>query len=484
MSRINTNVSALLAARNLATNQASLNSALQRLSTGLRINSGKDDPAGLIASETLKNESTSINAAIDNAGRADNMISVAEGGLGEVSNLLNQMQDLVDRSANDASLSDDERNANQLQIDSILDSVNRIANTTSFQGKKLLNGGFDYTLQNLSAANIAGVQVNSAKLPEGGSRSVVVEVTTSAQFGQLKFAGAGLSQTNNVTLQIAGNYGTELFSFAGSTHNSAMAYAINQVKELTGVSATTSGAGGADALNFNSLGYGKNAFVSVDIISQSSTDEGFSIQGATGAGAKAEGVDAQVMINGTKAITDGLKASVRTTSLSVDLTLSAAFGSSKGTTNFDIVGGGANFSLAPELSMTGKESIGIASVTTASLGDASTADGMLSSLGTGQANQLSSGNFGTAQRIINAAVKQVASMRGRLGSFQKETLQSTINSLKVAYENTQSAQSAISDADFAAETSSMTRAQILVQSSTSVLKMANQSPQQVLSLLQ
>jgi flagellin len=474
MSRINTNVPALLAARNLATNQASMNSALQRLSTGLRINTGKDDPAGLIASNNLKSEATAINAALDNANRANNMVAVSEGALGEVNNLLVQLEDLTDRSASQAGLSSDEVKANQLQIDSILDSVNRIANTTSFQGKKLLNGSFDYTKTGVAQSALATVNVNSAKLPEGGTRTVVVQLTASAQYGKIKFATSqvGVSAT---TIKVAGNFGSEMFSFAGSTKVSGMVYAINQVKELTGVSATQSGVGAGKALYFNSIDYGSQAYVSVSKISGGAftTDKSSSY-----------GTDASVTINGTAAITDGLNASVRTSSLSVDVTLSSAFGGGTGgkvSKSFSITGGGATFSLAPEISLAGQESLGIASVTTADLGDGAN---KLSSLGSGQANELSSKNFATAQRIIRSAVSQVSNMRGRLGSFQKETLQSTMNSLKVAYENTQAAQSAISDADFATETSNMTRAQILIQSSTSVLKMSNQAPQNVLSLLQ
>lgn len=470
MSRINTNVPALIAARNLANNQVSMNSALQRLSTGLRINSGKDDPAGLIASENLKSEATAIGAAIDNASRADNMMAVAEGALGEVNNLLIQLGSLTERSANETGLSPDEIKANQLQIDSILDSINRIANTTSFQGRKLLDGTLGYTTTGVTGnTDLANVQVNGVKIAEGTTRQVVVQVTTSAQFGQLKFAAAGLS-TAPLILQVAGNNGTELFSFAASTHISAMAFAINQTKDQTGVSATVSGTG---ALYFNSQGYGKSSFVTVQAV-------GAAGNFTTGVTTK-KGVDAQILINGTQAITDGLKASVRTASLSVDLTLSAAFGGTTGSTSFTITGGGANFSLAPELTLTGRESIGIGSVTTANLGDS--AVGMLSTLGTGQVNQLSSKNFARAQKIINAATAQVSQLRGRLGAFQKETLQSTMNSLKVAYENTLAAQSAISDADFATETSNMTRAQILLQSSTMVLQQANSAPQNVLSLL-
>lgn len=117
MSRINTNVPSLIAQRALETNNQSLNTSLQRLSTGLRINSGADDPAGLIASETLKAEQTGIQTAISNASRAGNIIGTAEGGLSEVSSLLTQVQGLVGQAANSGGLSADEVAADQLQVD-------------------------------------------------------------------------------------------------------------------------------------------------------------------------------------------------------------------------------------------------------------------------------------------------------------------------------------------------------------------------------
>ena len=140
MSRINTNVASLIAQRTLSQNNANLQTSLQRLSTGLKINSGADDPAGLIASENLKAEQAGITQAINNAQRANNIIGTAEGGLNEVSSLLTQVQSLVSQTANSGGLSTDEINANQLQVDSILSTINRIAGSTSFQGKKLLNG--------------------------------------------------------------------------------------------------------------------------------------------------------------------------------------------------------------------------------------------------------------------------------------------------------------------------------------------------------
>ena len=152
-----------------------------------------------------------------------------------------------------------------------------------------------------------------------------------------------------------------------------------------------------------------------------------------------------------------------------------------GTGTFQITGGGATFSLGSKVTETDKASIGIGSVSTGSLGNTSL--GYLSSLASGQGNNLSSGHLVDAQKIVDLAVTQVSQLRGRLGAFQKFTIGSTINSLGVAYENDQAATSAIEDTDFAQETANLTRAQILSQSATTVLAQANSAPQSALTLL-
>src|SRR4051812_46023430 len=159
MSRINTNVSSLIAQRILTKNNSQLNTSLERLSTGLKINTGADNPAGLIASENLRAEKAGIQQAIDNAGRASNIIGTAEGGLSEVSNLLTQLQSLVSQTANSGGLSTEEKNANQLQVDSILNTVNRIAQSTSFQGTKLLNGNYSYSASSVVSTKIDNLQI-------------------------------------------------------------------------------------------------------------------------------------------------------------------------------------------------------------------------------------------------------------------------------------------------------------------------------------
>src|SRR6478672_8911204 len=174
MSRINTNINSLQAIHRLGTNQASLQTSLQRLSSGLKINTGKDAPAGLIASETLRSEIKGINQAVDNSTRAGNVINTAEGALSEVSSLLLEVQSLTNQAANTGGMSPDEIKANQLQVDTILNSINRISNTTQFNGIKLLNGSVDYTTSGVAASALANVQINAAKLPENGTMQVVV----------------------------------------------------------------------------------------------------------------------------------------------------------------------------------------------------------------------------------------------------------------------------------------------------------------------
>jgi len=137
MSRINTNVSSLIAQRNLATNNTSLSESLTRLSTGLKINRGADDPSGLIVSERLRGEIQGVNQAIENAERATNVIATTEGALAEINALLTSIKSLTIEAANTGAFSPEEIEANQLEIDSAVEAITRISNTTSFAGLNL-----------------------------------------------------------------------------------------------------------------------------------------------------------------------------------------------------------------------------------------------------------------------------------------------------------------------------------------------------------
>jgi len=465
MSVINTNVSSLIAQNALNNNNQSLQTSLQRLSTGLRINSGADDPAGYIASQGLQQQEVGLNTAISNAAAANNVIGTAAGGLGEVSNLLTQLQGLLGSAANSGGLSTQELAADQLQVDSILSTINRIAGSTTFDGTQLLNGNLNYTTSGINTAQLQNVQINSALIPENASVNVAVEVTSSAKTAEVT-STQGTVSGGTVTLDVAGNLGSTQLSFASGTTVSAIAAAINEVTSQTGVSAAASGS----ALNVNSTQYGSSQFVSVQTVA------GTYAFNQT----KANGVDAAVTVNGNEATVNGLQVNYESSVLDLSLNLATAF-NQPGSSTFEITGGGAEFQLGATVNSINTASIGIADVSTASLGTAS--DGYLNSLGSGGANSLTSGNLTTAQNILTDAINQVSELSGRLGAFQELTIGSTVDSLNVAYENAASAESAITDTNFASETSNLTRAQILTQSATTVLAQANAVPQEALTLL-
>ena len=362
MSRINTNIPSLQAITTYSKNSADLNTHLQRLSTGLRINSGKDDPSGLIASETLRSEIAGINQAVSNTQRADNVINTAEGALGEVSSLLLNIQSLTNQAANTGALSGDEIKANQLQVDSIINSINRISNTTQFNGKKLLDGSQDYITSGVASGSISSVQINAAKLPDNGPETLTVQVTASAQTGHVQFTGADVG-ASAVTIEISGVDGTDQLSFAANTANSAVVYAVNQLTESTGVSAADTGGG----VSFDSNKFGASQFVSVKPL------KGTFVSG------KDFGKDADVSINGQKASVDGLTASVRSNDLDVDVKITQAFNVPDAAgTSFQVTGGGSKFQIGSRVQRQGQIQIGIGSVNSTKLGNKE--DGYLSTL--------------------------------------------------------------------------------------------------------
>jgi len=207
MTRINTNVSSLFAQRNLSRANADLETRLQRLATGLRINRGADDPAGLIVSERLRSELRGIEQGIKNSERATNVIATAEGALAEVSELLNSVRALVVEAANSGAFSSDEIEANQLQIDSALDSITRISNTASFAGLKLLNGSLAYRTSGIDTTNIIKTQIFGANFGDRTSIPVDVEVIGSAQKANLYLrtdfaAGGGIADGGGESAQV------------------------------------------------------------------------------------------------------------------------------------------------------------------------------------------------------------------------------------------------------------------------------------------
>lgn len=479
MSRINSNVPALVALSHLSRSQAGLQTTLERLSSGLRINRGADDPAGLIVSENLRSEIAGIHQAVSNSQRAANIVATAEGALNEAAALLNDVQNLIVESANRGAVSDEEIRANQLQVDSAIESITRIANSTTFAGRRLLDGSLDYVASGVRTSAIANLRINNASFGTTTFIPVTIQVTQSAQRGQLFFTASAVAiQT---TIEIAGNNGVTSLSFASATTASAIRNAINQVSDTTGVTARLINAGNPNSgIVLESAGFGTKSFVRVEPLPTSTG--GFTVSDSTGAvRVRDEGRDARVSVNGASTLGDGLEIKLNTSGLGAQFTLQQAFNKA-GTTTFAITGGGALFQLGAGVNSNEQKSLGIGSVAATRLGDSQI--GFLSQMADGEAFALTKGQAATAQKIVNAAIKQIASLRGRLGAFEKNTLDTNISQLGITLENLTAAESSIRDVDFAEETSQLTRFQILTQAGTAVLKIANQVPAQVLSLLQ
>lgn len=472
MARINTNVGAVTAQRHLNRAYGSLNQTLERLSSGLRINRGADDPAGLIVSERLRSEIGAVGQAVSNSERASLIIATAEGALNEVAALLSSIQELIVGAANEGALSEDEMKANQLQIDSAVASITRIADSTTFAGRALLNGSLDYITSGVTAGVVDALEIHGAQFGTRDYIPVNVDVTTSAQPALLNYPAATVP--SDVTIELAGNTGVTTLSFVAGTPASAVVEAINTISDATGVNATLS-AGTGFTLRSDNLG--SRQFVSVRVLPGGGTFDLFDETGAQQS--RDMGRDAVATVNGARSIGDGNHLFLKTATLDLELELASTFG--VGTTSFAITSGGANFQLGPQVTSNLQQSLGIQSVAASRLGNAVV--GFLSQIVTGEPNNVVTGDRQQASLIVEEAVRQVSVLRGRLGAFEKNTLDTNINQLGITLENLMAAESNIRDADFAYETSQLTRNQILVNAGTSVLSLANQTPQTVLSLL-
>ena len=490
MSRINSNIPSLQAQRNLIVSQRALGLSLERLSSGLRINRGADDPAGLIVSERLRSEISAGRQAIKNSERAINVIATAEGALNEVAAMLNDIQALIVEAANSGAFSREEIAANQLQIDASIDSITRIANTTNFAGRKLINGELDYITSSIDTTKLADVQIFGATFGTRTFIPVTVDVSQSAQQAQLTFNAVGLA-ASGAQVDVAGPDGIVTLSFPASASLNQIAAAINNHVDSTGVVAGVTGvdtgfpAAGTAALSgvaIRSQEYGSAAFVSVTPLTGSGA---FAVVDRDlGQKVRATGRDALASINGVSTTADGLTLSISDSLLKLQLILSEAYGggsSGLGTSAFEITGGGALFQLGPQVNTNLQENIGVKSMQANKLGNSIV--GFLADLKSGQKFSLISKNFKEASDVMEEVITQVSVLRGRLGAFERNTLQPNINQLRITNENLTSSQAVIRDTDFAVETSELTRAQILVQAGNSILTIANAQSQSVLSLL-
>jgi len=488
----------LNAQRNLGTSQSALAKSMQRLSSGLRINSAKDDAAGLSISDRMTSQIRGLNQATRNSNDGISLAQTAEGALQETTNLLQRMRELAVQSANDTNSSSD-RASLQAEVNQLKQEMTRIADTTTFNGKNLLDGTMTSAQFQVGAnANqTISFGINSAQASDLGINSLASTNDTAAL--GIEVAAVATAGTNNTvaqTLSIAGSAGTEDVDVEAGDSAKAIAGSVNAVSADTGVTAeaitkaTLSGITVDGAITFELTGTNTTA---IDI-SATVTDGDLS--------SLAEAINAQSGNTGITASLDGAKTSLTLTQAAGEDIGIAAF-SHNDTTGVMLVTGGEGAAatvdntnqfatVGGEVSFTGSSTFNISSDIATDAGSLFGTAATVVAADAANVSTLSSIDSvdittveGAADAIkaIDGALNQVDSSRGELGAVQNR-FESTIANLSNVSENLSAARSRILDADIAQETSAMTKNNILQQAGVSILAQANQAPELALSLLQ
>jgi len=388
------------------------------------------------------------------------------------------MRALLTEASQSGTLTEEEIEALQLQIDSSVRSVSRIAEATRFGEERLLDGSFEYVTASVDPSDISRLDIYRAMVGASGL-TVTISVQSAADRGRLFYSGVGASADQ--TLRVTGTEGSDvLVGIGAGTSNSAIVAAVNALTEKTGVQATLL-AGGSIA--FESISMGSQKFVSIEdvdgVLDFITTDE-------TGAvSSRDAGRDLAAEINGEGAYGVGLKLIMNATFLDVELSLTEALNSDialglASGTEFVITGGGATFQIGPGAGAGDQVHFSLPGVSAWGLGG-----------GSGNLGELVSGGGASiredpnrAMRILDEAIMEVAALRGRLGGLETNVVGTNINSLGVAIENVAAAESRVRDTNFALETAELARRQILVSAGVSVLASANALPEAVLRLLE
>ena len=500
---INTNLNSLTAQRNQTLSQSSLSTSIQRLSSGLRINSAKDDAAGLAISERMTSQIRGLNQAVRNANDGTSLAQTAEGAMKAAGDILQRVRELAVQSANASNSASDRQALNQ-EVTQLVSELDRISQTTEFNGQKLLDGSFG-TAQFQVGAN-AGQTITAAtanmRTNVYGNNQVSGVSASGADATATVAAASTAFGTNGVvagTLAIAGALGQSgNISVAVNEHASVTAQSINQTTYKTGVTASAR----TDA----QLSFGATGAYNLNILSDNTTTEqvSFSISALSGS----DGLSAAVAAINDKSSKTGVVAKLNDTQTGIVLTNTTGntiavgdLGANAGAVTVrkmvgDGVGGLVTAGTAQSLgSSTNVENIGVSgyitldsdkgfsatSTTTTALGAAgSTLGSSLKKVS--DLDITTTEKASMALKTVDSAISFVSGERAKLGALQSR-FDSAISNLQVASENSSASRSRIQDADFAAETANLSRAQILQQAATAMVAQANQLPQGILALL-
>jgi len=510
-SMINTNLISLNAQQNLNTNQASLATSIQRLSSGLRINSAKDDAAGLAISARMTSQVNGLTQASRNANDGISMAQTAEGGLGTITDLLQRMRTLAVQSANGTNSASD-RASLQAEVSQDQQEINRVAQTTQFNGLNVLDGTMNNAQFQVGAnANqtisfsISNAQANALGNNKVGSTAVAAPATTLTEAKASATALIAANVFKAQTLTISGN-GTTVSTpvLAAGSSGFAIAAAVNAASGTTGVTASavttaTLGAfavaGGNVSLTLQGAPTGTPAVanpVTVSATMANGNDVG-GLAAAINAQSGSTGITATANLNnGTIALSQsqGYDIGVLNNTAGATITLTGTTTAGGGPTAVALAASGSNGDAATvgaNVTFNSATAFTVTSnVATGGIFDATTSNGStLSSVASIDVTALTNGvptGANNAIAIIDAALTNVNASRGSLGALQNR-FTSTISNLQTTSENVTAARSRVQDADFATETANLSRGQILSQAGTAMLAQANQLPNQVLTLL-
>lgn len=520
---INTNIASLNSQRNLTTSQASLSTSLQRLSSGLRINSAKDDAAGLAISERFTSQIRGNTTAARNANDGISLAQTAEGGLSTAGDLLQRIRELAVQSANGTN-SDSDRKSIQNEVSALSGELNRVATSTQFNGQNVLDGSLtsaqfqvgansgqtiNVGVQSAKATDIGNNSLSSYFVNTGGTLSDATAATATAS--NLHLANNQAADTLNVT---SGSGTTTNVSIAAGDSAKKIAASVNALSSQSGVSATATTNATISGLADPTAGDGSVQFTlrGDNSLEADSTSTGVTISAKVKGGdlsAVAQAINAQSGTTGISATlktntTSGVKELQLTSSSGADIEINntnaagddllsktttlirgtdqPAVGSTAAVKAFDQTGPAKDsaITIGGKLSFSSDSGFSIASAApTTTIVNGSTGSD-LQSVAKVDVSTVDGAN--KALKTIDSALNQINSNRAALGAIQNR-FASTIANLNTTTENLSASRSRIQDTDFAAETASLTRGQILQQAGTAILAQANSLPNGVLSLL-
>ena len=501
---INTNIASLNAQRALNSSQNDVSTALQRLSTGLRINTAKDDAAGLAISERFTSQINGLNQAVRNSNDALSLTTTAEGALGETTALLQRVRELAVQSANSTNSASD-RTALQAEVNQLLTEVERISQTTTFNGVKLLDGSFtskDFQVGSESGETIAvtlagasksdlGVHKLQGNTDDANSGSSAAKLSTTGSL-----PAAAVSPMKAQTITITGSQGTTTASVSLGDSAATIAAAITAGESTTGVSATATTVAVLDTLSADGTvtftlgdGAGNTASVSAAVTQTDLTNLKDAINNTT----SAHGITATVS-GGALTLTqsqgrdidiENFDHSTASSTINFDSTNEA--GAVKDTLTLTDGANGDSATVGGFVTLKSNNAFSASSTLAGSTG--SIFDGAAATAATSTESNLTSVSIATAAGavaaldVLDGAIASLSAERAAIGATQNR-FESVVSNLTLASQNATSARSAIVDADFAAETAALTRGQILQQAGIAVLAQANAAPQNVLALLQ